>query len=129
MIIEKAEFRCPVDKVVGLFNKKWTIQIIRDMFFGKKTFTEFKENKPNLSNKVLSERLKELEDNGIVEKKIIKTHPVRTEYILTEYGRSLNKVIYEIAMFSLNSGFEEYSDKNKRNEIKQLFKDTLHIED
>ena len=126
---QKVQFRCPIDKVVGLFNKKWTIQIIRDMFFGKKQFSEFKEDKPNLSNKVLSQRLKELEETKIIEKKIIETHPVKTEYYLTDYGRSLNRVIYEIAMFSLNSGFEEYSDKDKREEIRTLFKDTLNISD
>ena len=99
------------------------------MFFGKKQFSEFKEDKPNLSNKVLSQRLKELEESNIIEKKIIETHPVKTEYYLTDYGRSLNRVIYEIAMFSLNSGFEEYSDKDKREEIRTLFKDTLNISD
>ncbi|OWT32915.1 transcriptional regulator [Methanobrevibacter sp. 87.7] len=122
------QFQCPIDKVVGLFNKKWTIQIIRDMFFGKKQFSEFKEDKPNLSNKVLSQRLKELENEGIIEKNIVETHPVKTEYSLTDYGRGLNRVIYEIAMFSLNSGFEEYSNKNKRDEIQDLFKDTLNID-
>lgn len=129
MAKQKVQFRCPIDKVVGLFNKKWTIQIIRDMFFGKKQFSEFKEDKPNLSNKVLSQRLKELEEHNVVEKKIVETHPIKTEYYLTDYGRSLNRVIYEIAMFSLNSGFEEYSDKDKREEIQALFKDTLNISD
>jgi DNA-binding HxlR family transcriptional regulator len=63
---------CPVDRTLNLFNKKWSIQIIRDMFFGKKHFKEFKEDKPNLSNKVLSSCLKELEENGLIEKKSFK---------------------------------------------------------
>ena len=62
---------CPVDRTLNLFNKKWCIQIIRDMFFGKKHFKEFKEDKPNLSNKVLSSCLKELEENGLIEKKVL----------------------------------------------------------
>lgn len=60
---------CPVNKAVELFNKKWTIQIIRDMFFGKKHFKEFLEDKPGLSNKVLSNCLKEMEENGLIQKK------------------------------------------------------------
>ena len=55
---------CPVDRTLNLFNKKWCIQIIRDMFFGKKHFREFKEDKPKLSNKVLSSCLKELEERS-----------------------------------------------------------------
>lgn len=55
----KSGMECPINKAVELFNKKWTIQLIRDMFFGKKQFKDFQEDKPNLSNKVLSQRLKE----------------------------------------------------------------------
>ena len=47
----KSECTCPIDKAVVLFNKKWTIQLIIDMFFGKKQFKEFQEDKPDLSNK------------------------------------------------------------------------------
>lgn len=95
----KSGMECPINKAVELFNKKWTIQLIRDMFFGKKQFKDFQEDKPNLSNKVLSQRLKEMEEKGLIEKRIINTSPVSTEYHLTEYGKKLNKVIYELAAF------------------------------
>lgn len=120
---------CPVDKVVSLFNKKWTIQIIRDMFFGKKRFKEFQEDKPGLSNKVLSSCLKDLEDNGIIRKEVISTSPSVTEYYLTEKGRGLNKIIYEMAMFTLDKGeYEEYSTEEVKNEMKKNFKKACNIE-
>lgn len=120
---------CPVDKTLNLINKKWSIQIIRDLFFGKKHFKEFKEDKPKLSNKVLSNCLKELEENGLIEKKVLSTTPVTTEYYLTEYGKSMNKVIYELAMFTLHDENDNsYSDET-RNELKESFKQTLNIED
>ena len=120
---------CPVDKTLNLINKKWSIQIIRDMFFGKKHFKEFKEDKPKLSNKVLSNCLKELEENGLIEKKVLSTTPVTTEYYLTEYGKSMNRVIYELAMFTLHDEKDNsYSDET-RNELKESFKQTLNIED
>ena len=120
---------CLVDKTLNLINKKWSIQIIRDMFFGKKHFKEFKEDKPKLSNKVLSNCLKELEENGLIEKKVLSTTPVTTEYYLTEYGKSMNKVIYELAMFTLHDEKDNsYSDET-RNELKESFKQTLNIED
>lgn len=43
---------CPVELAMQLINKKWVIQLIRDMFFGKSRFREFKEGKPGLSNKI-----------------------------------------------------------------------------
>lgn len=118
---------CPVDRTLKLFNKKWSIQIIRDMFFGKKHFKEFKEDKPNLSNKVLSGCLKELEENGLIEKKVLNTTPVTTEYYLTEYGQSMNRIVYELAMFTLRD--EENYNEETRQELKETFKDTLKIDD
>ena len=124
----KSECTCPIDKAVVLFNKKWTIQLIRDMFFGKKQFKEFQEDKPDLSNKVLSQRLKELENNGLVEKKVLNTTPIYSEYHLTEYGKKLNRVIYELAVFILDeSDFVEYKDEEVKNQIKNNFKQALNI--
>ena len=127
MISEKIV--CPVDKNLNLINKKWSIQIIRDLFFGKKHCKEFKEDNPKLSNKVLSNCLKELEENGLIEKVVVNTTPVTTEYYLTEYGKSMNKVIYELAMFTLHDENDNsYSDET-RNALKESFKKTLEIED
>ena len=118
---------CPVDRTLNLFNRKWSIQIIRDMFFGKKHFKEFKEDKPNLSNKVLSSCLKDLEENGLIEKKVLNTTPITTEYYLTEYGQSMNRIVYELAMFTLNDE-KSYSDETRQNLI-ETFKETFEIED
>ena len=119
---------CPVDVTLNLINKKWSIQIIRDMFFGKKHFKEFKEDKPQLSNKVLSNCLKELEENGLIEKVVLNTTPVTTEYYLTEYGKSMNRIVYELAMFTLYDEKDNtYSDET-RSELKNTFKEVLKID-
>lgn len=129
MTMDSENIVCPVDKTLNLINKKWSIQIIRDMFFGKKRFKEFKEDKPKLSNKVLSSCLKELEENGLIRKEILNTTPVTTEYYLTEYGKSMNRIIYELAMFTLqNDNEHDYSDE-VRNELKNSFKEKLEIND
>ncbi len=120
---------CPVDRTLNLINKKWSIQIIRDMFFGKKRFKEFKEDKPKLSNKVLSNCLKELEENGLIEKHVMDTTPATTEYYLTEYGKSMNRIVYELAMFTLHDENDNsYSDEVRGN-LKETFKEILNIED
>lgn len=113
---------CPIELVVKLINKKWVIQIIRDLFFGKSRFHEFKEDKPDLSNKVLSNCLKDMEKNGLIHKIVDKCDKKNVKYILTEKGKSLNKVLYEIAMISVDG--ETYSDSIK-NSVKNTFRETL----
>lgn len=120
---------CPVDRTLNLINKKWSIQIIRDLFFGKKHFKEFKEDKPKLSNKVLSSCLKDLEENGIIKKVVLNTTPVTTEYYLTEYGKSMNRIIYELAMFTLKDDQDNGYTPETRENLKQTFKETLEIDD
>ena len=122
------EIVCPVDRTLSLINKKWSIQIIRDLFFGKKHFKEFKEGK-DISNKVLSSCLADLEKNGLIEKKVLDTKPISTEYSLTDYGKSMNRIIYELAMFTLADEKDKvYSEKTKE-QLKENFKQTLEIDD
>ena len=113
---------CPIELVVTLIRKKWVIQIIRDLFFGKSRFHEFKEGNPDLSNKVLSNCLKDMEKNGLIHRIVDKLDKKNVKYILTEKGKSLNKVLYEIAMVTVDS--EKYSDK-LRNDLKTSFKEKL----
>ena len=113
---------CPIELVVKLISKKWVIQILRDLFFGKSRFHEFKEDKPNLSNRVLSNCLKDMENNGLIHRIADKYDRKNVKYILTEKGKSLNRVIYEIAMLSVDS--ETYSDAIK-NDVKAKYRETL----
>lgn len=122
MNITKHVKSCPIELVVKLINKKWVIQIMRDLFFGKSRFHEFKEDKPDLSNKVLSHCLKDMENNGLIQKIVDKCDKKNVKYILTEKGKSLNKVIYEIAMVTVDS--ENYSDRI-RNDLKTSFQENL----
>ena len=117
-----------VNKALIFLSKKWNIEIIKDIFFGKKHFNEFKEGKHELSNKVLSECLKNLESNGIIEKRIINPIPLSTEYYLTELGKSLNRVLYELAVFTLeNCDDKECADESTCIRIKDDFRETLKI--
>ena len=120
---KKAE-KCPIELALELISKKWVILILRDMFFGKTRFNEFKENKPNLSNKVLSNCLKEMEENGLISRN--HTDNKNIDYSLTYNGQKLNKVIYELAMFTLTTdlGNNNYDDERKA-ELTKIFKNTL----
>ena len=122
MNITKHVKSCPIELVVKLINKKWVIQIIRDLFYGKSRFHEFKEDKPDLSNKVLSNCLKDMENNGLIHKIVDKCDKKNVRYKLTEKGKSLNKVLYEIAMVTVDS--ENYSEK-LASDLKASFKENL----
>ena len=122
MEISKHIKSCPIELVVNLIRKKWVIHIICDLFYGKTRFHEFKEGKPNLSNKVLSNCLKDMEKNGLIHRIVDKFDKKDVKYKLTEKGKSLNKVLYEIAMVTVES--ENYSDKLKDN-LKTSFKEKL----
>ncbi|MDO5815213.1 MAG: helix-turn-helix domain-containing protein [Methanobrevibacter sp.] len=121
---KKAE-KCPMELAMELISRKWVIQILRDMFFGKKRFNEFKDGKPNLSNKVLSNCLKEMEENGLISRNSNENNQ-NIEYILTDKGKKLNKVIYELAMFTLTTdlGNDFYDDETKI-ELENIFKNKL----
>lgn len=80
--------------------KKWSMLIIKDIFFGNHRFSDFLDKNPNLSSKVLSEQLRNLEETGFIEKKIISVTPLKVEYILTQKGRDLNKLLYELMVFA-----------------------------
>lgn len=125
--INKKVTQCPVDLALNLINKKWTIQIIRDIFFGKRHFNEFKEGK-TISNKVLSDCLKEMEENNLIKKEVSTDGSVNIEYHLTDLGKSMNKILYELAMFTLNSNLSnKYYDETTKDDLKKSFKTALKI--
>lgn len=92
-------------------SKKWAVFILKDMFLGCTRFNDFLKVHPELSNRVLSDQLKGLEKHGYIRKTIVSTTPVRIEYRLAELGRSLNKMLYEKAVWAIEHGLLERSDR------------------
>jgi DNA-binding HxlR family transcriptional regulator len=84
---------CPVEKTVRLIGSKWTILIIRDLLQGTKRFGELRKSLTGISPKTLSERLKTLENEGIITRKIYPEVPPRVEYSLTKKGKGLGSII------------------------------------
>ncbi len=81
---------------VELIGRKWTGVILRALLLGVVRFSDLRSAIPDLSDRMLSERLKELESEGLVQRKVIPDTPVRVEYHLTEKGRALGMVIETI---------------------------------
>ncbi|MFB5678051.1 winged helix-turn-helix transcriptional regulator [Paenibacillus terreus] len=88
---------CPrFEKAVELLSKRWTTLIVYQLMAGPQRFVAIENSLPNLSGKVLSERLKELEEEGIIERTVYPEKPVRIEYSLTQKGRELAPLLENI---------------------------------
>lgn len=88
---------CPkYESAAELLGKKWTGLIIRVLLGGPKRFKDIKEQIPEMSDKMLTDRMKELEAAGILTRTVYPEMPVRIEYELTEKGRELEEVIQSI---------------------------------
>ncbi|WP_217592167.1 helix-turn-helix domain-containing protein [Cohnella sp. GbtcB17] len=88
---------CPkYEHAAELLGKKWTGLIVRVLMGGPKRFKDMKEQIPDMSDKMLTDRMKELESSGLVKRTVYPEMPVRIEYELTDKGRDLENVIESI---------------------------------
>jgi DNA-binding HxlR family transcriptional regulator len=85
---------------VELIGRRWTGCILRALMSGVTRFSELCGTVPGLSDRMLAERLKELEAEGIVLRTVVPDTPVRVEYSLTEKGRDLESVITAVSSWA-----------------------------
>lgn len=89
---------CPrFHKAVELIGRRWSGAILRALLAGQVRFTDLAQTVPGLSDRLLSERLKEFEAEGLIERVVYPETPVRIEYHLTEKGRALEAVIRDLS--------------------------------
>jgi DNA-binding HxlR family transcriptional regulator len=92
---------CPrYHHAVELVGGRWTGAVIRALLSGITRFSDITHAVPGLSDRMLSERLKELEAEGVVERRVIPETPVRIEYRLTEKGRALGDAVDAISRWA-----------------------------
>lgn len=83
----------PVRDALEVLSGKWKLPIIISLMFGNKRFSHIAREIPNITDKMLSKELRDLEANCLVNRKVYDSIPVVVEYSLTEYGHSLKPVI------------------------------------
>jgi len=104
-------FTCPVDVTLGLIGGKWKLLILFHLhYFTKKSYSEIKINLPGISEKMLSQQLKELERDQLILKKQVSIKPNRVEYLLTERGRSLGPLYEFISQWGIDYLKENNND-------------------
>ena len=91
--MEKTLPACPVETTLMLISDRWKVLIIRDLMDGTKRFGELKKSIGSISQKVLTSNLREMEADGLVNRKVYAEVPPRVEYTLTDTGYSLKPIL------------------------------------
>ena len=100
---------CPVETTLMLIGDKWKVLILRDLLSGTKRFGELKKSVGNVSQKVLTAQLRDMENNGLISRKVYAEVPPKVEYSLTELGESLKPILD--AMQNWGEGFKALNHK------------------
>lgn len=86
-------YGCPVEATLGVIGGKWKGVILYHLMSGTKRFNEFRRLMPDITQRMLTLQLRELEKDGIIHREIFKEVPPKVEYSLTEFGRTLEPII------------------------------------
>lgn len=101
------DITCPVARTAAIFSGKWTLLIIRDLVSGVKRFNQLERSLHGISPKTLSERLRSLEEEGVILRQTFAEVPPRVEYSLTEKGLDLVYIIDSMRTFGQRWLYDE----------------------
>lgn len=96
---------CPVEITMGLIGDKWKVLIIRDLLTGTKRFGELKKSLTGITQKVLTNNLRQMEASGLILRKVYAEVPPKVEYSLSDTGLSLKPVLD--SMVEWGNGYRE----------------------
>ena len=88
--------QCPIASALELIGDRWTMLILRDLFVGKKRYSEFRASPEEISTNILADRLSMMEESGLVVAKPYQNRPLRFEYELTDKGLGLLPALQEL---------------------------------
>jgi DNA-binding HxlR family transcriptional regulator len=100
--VKARTYNCPVEAAVDVFGGKWKALILWWLQQRTWRFAELRRQIPGITEKMLTHQLRELEADGIVERRVYATVPPKVEYSLTDYGRSLKRALREICAWGRN---------------------------
>ena len=101
MLTKKELPACPVATTVGLIGNKWKLLILRNLLAGTQRFGELRKTLPGISQKVLTDNLRSMEDDGLLIRKVYPEVPPRVEYSLSELGNTMRPIIKEMETWGL----------------------------
>ncbi len=92
---------CPIARAAEIVGERWTLLVVRELMFGPQRFSDLREALPAVSTSVLSERLRGLEERGLVARRTLPPPTPVTVYELTEIGVALRPALFELARWGL----------------------------
>jgi|SRR5690606_19626643 len=126
-MIDSYRSSCPIACTLDLIGDRWTLVVLRDLFLGKQRFEEFLNSPEKISTNILADRLRRLEQLGMLDKQPYGNHRRRMQYQLNERGRSLLPVMEAIMSWGLDNipGTEVFPTlraKRDRSDAKRVVK-------
>lgn len=95
-------YALPIKDTLDILSGKWKLPIIGSLFHGKKRFKELEREIPNITPRMLSKELRELETNQLISRTVYDTVPATVEYEVTPYGKTLRDVLDALSKWGLN---------------------------
>ena len=103
--MEKSTYACPVEATLSVIGGKWKLLILWQLREKPRRFTHIKQGIEGITQKMLTQQLRELEADGLIERQVYVEMPLRVEYSITPHGRTLYPVLVAMAKW----GYENYS--------------------
>jgi DNA-binding HxlR family transcriptional regulator len=94
---------CGLARALELVGERWALLIIRDLLVGPRRFTDLRKGLPRIPSNVLSDRLKELEQDGVVQRRVLPRPATATVYELTAYGAQLEQAVVQLGLWGAQS--------------------------
>ena len=119
--MQRNMLECPINHTFKLVGKKFTMLIIRNMIHrGHRRFNQFLEIE-DINAKILSARLKEMEKDGLIERKVYAETPIRVEYNITEKGKALEPILDQMSAFSMKYCAKDIFKDGKARKPEQVY--------
>ncbi|OIK14735.1 transcriptional regulator, HxlR family [Bacillus sp. OV322] len=109
--MQAKKYNISVEATLEVIGGKWKCVILCHLTHGKKRTSELKRLMPNITQKMLTQQLRELEDDGVINRIIYQQIPPKVEYELSEYGWSLKEILDSLCLWGENHITRVYGDK------------------
>jgi DNA-binding HxlR family transcriptional regulator len=111
--MNKKKYNISVEATLEVIGGKWKCVILCHLTHGKKRTSELKRLMPNITQKMLTQQLRELEDDGVINRIVYNQVPPKVEYELSEYGQSLEHILSSLCTWGENHIIKVYGDKSE----------------
>ncbi|KON83857.1 ArsR family transcriptional regulator [Rossellomorea marisflavi] len=107
------DYHCAIDMVIELIGGKWKVLILWNLNEGDKRFNELRRSIPDITQKMLTQQLRELEAHGLVSRTVFQEVPPRVEYATTDLGKKLQKTLFEMCRWGDDYAEEKGINMNR----------------